>query len=133
MLHIKHNVYKMFCIKMFSIKMLRIKMLHINLEIINVVSRAGHALPGGTFHAVRSRVEPFALALLRSFLGLKFFAFAFRLPRSWHFCLYFSAPVFLSNSWFPFRSRFPFALTHTQDTHTHTVVGIRAKKILRYF
>ncbi len=53
------------------------------------------------FYASRSLAELFALALSRSFLGLKFRAFAFALPRSLnfraHFRALFRAPWFFAH------------------------------------
>jgi hypothetical protein len=57
--------------------------------------RAGHALFFVFALALsRSRMEHFALALLRFILGLKFRTFAFALPRSLFFMLVFRASTF---------------------------------------
>ncbi len=60
----------------------------INFEIINVVPRARHTLFWAFALALlHSWVEPFMLALLCSFLGLKFCTFGFALPCYWLFAL----------------------------------------------
>jgi hypothetical protein len=91
-----------------------------------VISSSRQSWARAFFYASRSLAELFALALSRSFLGLKFSAFAFALPRSLIFRALFRAPRFFA---LPDFSRF-FSRSSIFCVCTFAIIDFRARNFV---